>query len=103
MKRKNLAVSRMKSGIKTEKAACQKLPSQESRLTERGITSDEIVRDEHQRQGASNVTVRNIITSMRLISDVNWQDLARRSPVCWSRPEPGSYGYQCRPMGEGSL
>ncbi|HEV7432478.1 MAG TPA: protein ndvB, partial [Steroidobacteraceae bacterium] len=46
----------------------------EKGLTERGTTSDEIVRDEHQRQGASNVTVRNIITSMRLISDVNWQD-----------------------------
>ena len=30
--------------------------------------------DEHQRQGASNVTVRNIITSMRLISDVDWAE-----------------------------
>ncbi|HSC08212.1 MAG TPA: glucoamylase family protein, partial [Steroidobacteraceae bacterium] len=29
---------------------------------------------EHQRQGASNVTVRNIITSMRLISDVDWAE-----------------------------
>ena len=46
----------------------------ESRLTEWGTTSDEIVHDEHQRQGTSNVTVRNIITSMRLISDVNWPD-----------------------------
>ena len=46
----------------------------ESKLKARGKTSDEIVRDEHQRQGASNVTVRNIITSMRLISDVNWAE-----------------------------
>jgi hypothetical protein len=38
-----------------------------------------MVRDEHQRQGASNVTVRNIITSMRLISDVNWPDFLRMS------------------------
>ena len=30
--------------------------------------------DEHQRQGASNVTVRNIITSMRLLSDVDWPE-----------------------------
>ena len=30
--------------------------------------------DEHQRQGATNVTVRNIITSMRLISDVDWAE-----------------------------
>ncbi|MGB8328312.1 MAG: protein ndvB, partial [Steroidobacteraceae bacterium] len=47
----------------------------ENKLKARGTTSDQIVRDEHQRQGASNVTVRNIITSMRLISDVNWADL----------------------------
>ena len=32
------------------------------------------VQEEHQRQGASNVTVRNIITSMRLMSDVDWAE-----------------------------
>ncbi len=46
----------------------------ETRLTGQGATADQIVHDEHQRQGAANVTVRNIITSMRLISDVNWPD-----------------------------
>ena len=46
----------------------------EERLTAQGTTSDEIVRAEHQRQGASNVTVRNIITSMRLMSDVDWSE-----------------------------
>ena len=46
----------------------------ENQLHAQGTTSDALVRDEHQRQGASNVTVRNIITSMRLISDVNWPD-----------------------------
>ena len=35
----------------------------------------QLVQDEHQRQGASNVTVRNIITSMRLMSDVDWAEL----------------------------
>ena len=30
--------------------------------------------DEHQRQGGSNVTVRNIITSMRLISELDWSE-----------------------------
>jgi cyclic beta-1,2-glucan synthetase len=44
----------------------------EQRLAAQGTTADETVRDEHQRQGASNVTVRNIITSMRLLSDVDW-------------------------------
>jgi cyclic beta-1,2-glucan synthetase len=47
----------------------------EERLAAQGTTSADIVRDEHQRQGASNVTVRNIITSMRLMSDVDWAEL----------------------------
>jgi cyclic beta-1,2-glucan synthetase len=46
----------------------------EQRLAAQGTTSADIVRAEHQRQGASNVTVRNIITSMRLISDVDWAE-----------------------------
>jgi cyclic beta-1,2-glucan synthetase len=47
----------------------------ERRLTDLGTSADAVVRDEHQRQGASSVTVRNIITSMRLISDVDWSEL----------------------------
>ena len=40
------------------------------------------MRREHQLQGATNVTVRNIITSMRLISDVDWAKLFEAvSPV----------------------
>ena len=46
----------------------------QERLTAQGTTSEAIVHDEHQRQGASNVTVRNIITSMRLLSDVDWRE-----------------------------
>lgn len=46
----------------------------ENLLMTQGTSSDAMVRDEHQRQGASNVTVRNIITSMRLISDVAWSE-----------------------------
>ncbi len=45
------------------------------RLTAQGTTPDEIVRVQHQRQAATNVTTRNIITSMRLVSDVNWREL----------------------------
>jgi cyclic beta-1,2-glucan synthetase len=47
----------------------------EERLAAQGTTADQIVHDEHQKQGATNVTVRNIITSMRLISDVDWAEL----------------------------
>ncbi len=35
---------------------------------------DDVVQHVQQRQGASNVTVRNIITSMRLISDIDWAE-----------------------------
>ena len=46
----------------------------EQHLSAQAMTVDQVVHDEHQRQGASNVTVRNIITSMRLISDVDWAE-----------------------------
>ncbi len=39
-----------------------------------GTTAEAVVRDEHQRQVSASITVRNIITSMRLISDVDWSD-----------------------------
>ncbi len=39
-----------------------------------GHDVDEIVRVEHQRQAAMNVTVRNVITSMRLISAFDWAE-----------------------------
>ena len=47
----------------------------EARLATAGTTADAVVRDEHQRQGASSVTVRNVIMSMRSISAVDWADL----------------------------
>ncbi len=44
------------------------------RLAAEGTTADEVVRAEHQQQAAMSVTVRNIITSMRLTSEFDWQD-----------------------------
>src|SRR5271165_993974 len=38
----------------------------------RNTTADEIVHSEHQRQGAVNLSIRNVITSLRLISSVDW-------------------------------
>src|ERR1700704_2111065 len=46
----------------------------DQRLAVAGTTADEIVRAEHQQQGAMSVSVRNIITSMRLISAFDWQE-----------------------------
>ena len=45
---------------------------QEGLLAAQGITAEEMVRLEHQRQATMNVTVRNVITSMRLISWFDW-------------------------------
>ena len=47
----------------------------DERLTMQDTTTDIAVRDVHRQQGAANVTVRNIITSLRLISDVDWKEL----------------------------
>jgi cyclic beta-1,2-glucan synthetase len=44
----------------------------DARLATQGTTADEIVRTEHQQQSAMSVTVRNIITSMRLTSAFDW-------------------------------
>ena len=41
-------------------------------LAAQGTTTEELVRLEHQRQATMNVTVRNVITSMRLISSFDW-------------------------------
>jgi cyclic beta-1,2-glucan synthetase len=50
----------------------------DQRLAAQGTTADTVVSDEHHRQGAASVTVRNIITSMRMISDVDWTELFER-------------------------
>ncbi len=47
----------------------------EGRLSAQGTTADDLVHNEHQRQGAASVTVRNIITSMRMASGVDWTEL----------------------------
>jgi cyclic beta-1,2-glucan synthetase len=47
----------------------------EERLRLQGTTVDEVVEHALLRQGATNVTVRNVITSMRLISDIDWAEL----------------------------
>jgi len=44
------------------------------RLAAENTNADQLVREEVQRQSATNVTVRNIITSMRLVSMVNWPE-----------------------------
>jgi cyclic beta-1,2-glucan synthetase len=47
----------------------------DARLKLQGSSVDQAVEHAQRRQGASNVTVRNVITSMRLISDIDWAEL----------------------------
>ena len=53
-----------------------------------GTSPEELVRQEHQRQAAMNVTVRNVITSMRTMSTFDWAEffesvsLGRRRAPC---------------------
>lgn len=52
------------------------------RLVADGATTDSIVRDELNWQSATDVTVRNVITSMRLVSMLNWPEVFETvSPV----------------------
>src|SRR5664280_711349 len=46
----------------------------EDLLASQGTTAEEVVRMEHQRQATMNVTVRNVIMSMRLISWFDWAE-----------------------------
>ncbi len=45
-----------------------------TRLGREGKSAEELVRTEHQRQAASQVTVANVVTSMRLLSTIDWRD-----------------------------
>ena len=52
------------------------------RLAAAGTTTDRMVREEFQRQSATDVTARNVIMSMRLISMINWAEFFESvSPV----------------------
>lgn len=57
----------------------------EELLAAQGTTAEETVRREHQRQASMNVTVRNVITSMRLISWFDWAQFVESVSRCFSR------------------
>ena len=55
-------------------AATPALAWLEARLAGAGTTAEELVRAEHQRHGAANVTVRNVITSLRVMANFDWRE-----------------------------
>jgi len=62
----------------------------QERLRLQGTTIDEVVSHAQQRQGASNVTVRNVITSLRLMSDIDWATLFESVSLVDERLREGS-------------
>src|SRR5712691_3940411 len=46
----------------------------DKQLAKQGVSVEQIVHEEHHRQAAAQVTVGNIITSMRLLSTLDWRD-----------------------------
>ena len=50
----------------------------DKRLAIQDATADSAVRDVHRQQGAANVSVRNVITSLRRISDADWKQVFER-------------------------
>jgi cyclic beta-1,2-glucan synthetase len=46
----------------------------EKQLERQGTSIEQVMHSEHQRQAAAQVTVGNIITSMRLLSTLDWRD-----------------------------
>ncbi|MGL4294462.1 MAG: DUF3131 domain-containing protein, partial [Aestuariivirga sp.] len=46
----------------------------EDRLARQGASLDDVIANTQARLGASNVTMRNIVTSMRLASEMDWAD-----------------------------
>src|SRR6266851_191702 len=55
-------------------AVMQVLEWLEKQLAKEGLSIEKIVLEEHHRQAAAQVTVGNIITSMRLLSTLDWKD-----------------------------
>lgn len=62
----------------------------EERLELQGTNVGLVIEHAQQRLGASNVSVRNVITSMRLISDIDWADLVEGMSLVDSHLREGS-------------
>ena len=86
----------------------------DQRLAAQGTTADEIVRVEHQLQAAMNVTVRNVIMSMSLMSSLDWaaffesvslvDEVLRTSPTYGAMdfPTRDAYRHVIEELGRGS-
>jgi len=62
----------------------------EERLVREGTSIEGVLAFTQRRLGASNVTMRNVVTSMRLISDIDWAELFERVSLVDERLRAGS-------------
>jgi len=53
----------------------------DERLAARGTSAHELIHAEHQRQAAANVTVRNVITSLRIMATFDWRDFFEKTSL----------------------
>ncbi len=60
-------------------------------LATKGQTIESVVATAHNRQGASNVTMRNIVTSMRRMAEIDWADFFEGASLVEARlrQQPG--------------
>lgn len=62
----------------------------EDRLHRQGMTIDEVVSFAQMQLAASNVTMRNVVTSMRLVSEMDWADFFEDVSLVDARLQAGS-------------
>ncbi len=62
----------------------------EDRLRRQGTDVEDVVQRALQRQGASNVTMRNIVTSMRIISELDWAEFFESVSLVDAKLQQGS-------------
>ncbi|MCI0361485.1 MAG: cyclic beta 1-2 glucan synthetase, partial [Planctomycetaceae bacterium] len=61
--------------------SASRLKELERLLTDRGADADQVVRLAHQQQAANQVSIGNVITSMRLISALDWMTFFERTSL----------------------
>ncbi|HEV2650658.1 MAG TPA: glucoamylase family protein, partial [Rhizomicrobium sp.] len=62
----------------------------DERMVAAGTSTANLIRDEYQDQGGVNVTVRNVITSMRLVSGLDWTEFVESVSLVDRAFESGS-------------
>ncbi len=69
-------ITRLEQRLRNQDAAADAAIRQiNSALQGLGTSSDALIQEEYQLQGADDISVRNVINAMRLVSSLNWADL----------------------------